>query len=204
MLLPPYAEPLRYQLDLDVLLESHRYTGHQVVDVSIVSRTARLQLHSRELTIDQVSFTDESKRTYPCEAISFNLKRNVVTFDFENELPVGIGKLAITFAGSLNNQMAGFYRSTYVNIAGERKLMASTQFEAVDARRCFPCWDEPARKAVFACSLTVPSELTALSNMPESEIKTLGNGRKKVRPCLPRLIYYGQKPGWWRRSANRL
>lgn len=45
--------------------------------------------------------------------------------------------------------MAGFYRSGYTTVMGEAKVMASTQFEALDARRCFPCWDEPARKAVF-------------------------------------------------------
>lgn len=45
--------------------------------------------------------------------------------------------------------MAGFYRSGYTTVTGEAKIMASTQFEALDARRCFPCWDEPARKAVF-------------------------------------------------------
>lgn len=45
--------------------------------------------------------------------------------------------------------MAGFYRSGYTTVDGETRVMASTQFEALDARRCFPCWDEPARKAVF-------------------------------------------------------
>ncbi|CAM9342833.1 unnamed protein product, partial [Discosporangium mesarthrocarpum] len=45
--------------------------------------------------------------------------------------------------------MAGFYRSGYKSVDGQDRVMASTQFEALDARRCFPCWDEPARKAVF-------------------------------------------------------
>ena len=57
-------------------------------------------------------------------------------------------------------------RSTYTDAAGESKLMASTQFESIDARRCFPCWDEPRRKATFEVTLTVPRHMIALSNMP--------------------------------------
>ncbi|KAM3257102.1 hypothetical protein ACQJBY_049440 [Aegilops geniculata] len=69
------------------------------------------------------------------------------------------------FTGILNDQMRGFYRSKY-QYKGKERNMAVTQFESVDARRCFPCWDEPAFKAKFKLTLEVPSELVALSNMP--------------------------------------
>ena len=59
--------------------------------------------------------------------------------------------------------------------------MGSTQFEALDARRAFPCWDEPARKATFVLTLTVPAGIEALSNMPESEHVVLKTGQNKVR-----------------------
>ena len=75
--------------------------------------------------------------------------------------------------------MAGFYRSSYTNIHGESKIMASTQFESLDARRAFPCWDEPARKAIFGVKLTVPKHMDAFSNMPELSNKTLVGGKKK-------------------------
>jgi aminopeptidase N len=79
--------------------------------------------------------------------------------------------------GFLNNQMAGFYRSSYTDIHGQKKIMASTQFEALDARRAFPCWDEPARKAIFGVSMVVPVDLHAFSNMPEKCRKTLAGGK---------------------------
>jgi puromycin-sensitive aminopeptidase len=81
--------------------------------------------------------------------------------------------LTIDYAGSLNNQMAGFYRSTYVDYKGDQKLVASTQFEALDARRAFPCVDEPAAKATFLVSLVVPAHLECFSNMPESSRVTV-------------------------------
>lgn len=69
--------------------------------------------------------------------------------------------------------MAGFYRSTYVDYKGDQKLVASTQFEALDARRAFPCVDEPAAKATFLVSLVVPAHLECFSNMPESSRVTV-------------------------------
>ena len=59
--------------------------------------------------------------------------------------------------------------SHYTDINGVKKIMASTQFEPLDARRALPCIDEPAIKAVFAVTIVVPAQLTAFSNMPESE-----------------------------------
>ncbi|KAG5537939.1 hypothetical protein RHGRI_025134 [Rhododendron griersonianum] len=84
---------------------------------------------------------------------------------FDEALRVEDGVLWISFSGVLNEHMRGFYKGTYMD-GGVKKNMAVTQFEAVDARRCFPCWDEPALKATFKITMEVPSELTALSNMP--------------------------------------
>jgi Aminopeptidase N len=75
--------------------------------------------------------------------------------------------------------MHGFYRTSY-SVNRVKKYGAATQFEATDARRAFPCWDEPAWKAKFTVTLIVPKDLTALSNMPivgeesygDSDLKT--------------------------------
>ncbi len=107
------------------------------------------------------------------------MKATTVTFTFPSELPVGEGVLTIKFSGILNNQMAGFYRSNYTDIHGVSKVMASTQFESLDARRAFPCWDEPSAKAVFSVTLVVPIDLTAFSNMPELKVRTLPGGKLK-------------------------
>ncbi|NIO11473.1 MAG: M1 family peptidase [Deltaproteobacteria bacterium] len=76
--------------------------------------------------------------------------------------------------------MRGFYRSEYV-VGDEKRIMATTQFEATDARRAFPCWDEPAIKATFEATLEVPEDRVAISNMPIVESKTAPGGIKAVR-----------------------
>lgn len=118
-------------------------------------------------------------------------KSSTATFSFGSSLPRGKGRLSIAYTGELNNQMCGFYRSTYTNVHGEEKLMASTQFESIDARRCFPGWDEPRRKATFTCSLRVPSHMVALSNMPESMVHDHGDRTKTVSFMpTPRMSTY--------------
>lgn len=108
----------------------------------------------------------------------------ILVIGFDQELPLGEGVLTMNFTGTLNDQMRGFYRSKY-EYKGESRNMAVTQFEAADARRCFPCWDEPAFKAKFKLTLQVPSELVALSNMPV--VKETVHGPLKT-------VYYEESP----------
>jgi len=86
----------------------------------------------------------------------------------------------MTFSGTLNDKLRGFYRSTYKDERGTIHNMAATQFEATDARRAFPCWDEPDFKAVFATTLVVDSTLTAISNSTIAA-ETPAGGKKVVR-----------------------
>ena len=110
------------------------------------------------------------------------LKSTTATLVFAEKLPSNASNIVLTisYTGFLNNQMAGFYRSSYKDIHGVSKIMASTQFEALDARRAFPCWDEPARKAVFGLSLIIPSNLDCLSNMPVKSRHSHSNKTQRV------------------------
>lgn len=89
----------------------------------------------------------------------------------------------------MNNVMAGFYRSKYkptvtpaasVPKVDEHHYMFSTQFESCDARRAFPCFDEPNLKATFEFEIEIPDDQVALSNMPEKQVKKGKNGLKVV------------------------
>uniref|UniRef100_A0A7S4F5X8 Aminopeptidase n=2 Tax=Chrysotila carterae TaxID=13221 RepID=A0A7S4F5X8_CHRCT len=187
-LLPADAEPIAYALDIALRLDEHAFDGVVAVDVDVRSReTSSLTLHAKELNFKKASFEGIGDATN----IALSEETSTVTFTFDKPLPLGNGKLSITYTGELNNQMAGFYRSSYVDRDGNTKLMASTQFEAIDARRCLPCWDEPRRKATFECSLRVPGHMTALSNMPEKGVEEHADGSKTVSfDRTPRMSTY--------------
>src|SRR5262249_24854599 len=103
------------------------------------------------------------------------------TLQFPEVLTPGAWKLRLTFSGILNDKLHGFYRSTYKDVEGNDKLLASTQFESTDARRAFPCWDEPAAKAVFQTTLVIDEGLTAISNTSiVRETPLPGTGKKEV------------------------
>jgi aminopeptidase 2 len=102
---------------------------------------------------------------------------------FQDVIPKGSkAQLEMKFTGELNDKMAGFYRSTYKNKDGSTGIMAVTQMEPADARRAFPCFDEPALKAKFTITLIADKHLTCLSNMDvaeESEVESTMSGTTK-------------------------
>ncbi|XVE97720.1 hypothetical protein REPUB_Repub03eG0043000 [Reevesia pubescens] len=175
--LPKFAIPKRYDIRLKPDLSACKFYGSVLIDLDIVADTCFIVLNAAELSINpgSVSFSPpNSSKVFEASKIELVEEDEILVLDFAETLPLGLGVLAIGFEGVLNDRMKGFYRSTYEH-NGEKKNMAVTQFEPADARRCFPCWDEPACKATFKITLEdVPSELVALSNMPFFEEKVNG------------------------------
>jgi aminopeptidase 2 len=130
------------------------------------------------------SIVGKAKQTLVTSSIDFDKEKHILTLTFPEVLPVkSTGTLSIDFTGILNDEMCGFYRSSYEDKDGNKKYMAVTQFESTDARRSFPCWDEPAIKATFDVTLNVPRELTALSNMnvvSTTDVEIEGKSLKSV------------------------
>ncbi|XP_076884989.1 aminopeptidase M1-like [Bidens hawaiensis] len=177
--LPKFAIPYRYNLTLNPDLDSCTFSGHVIVDVSIVQSTRFLVLNSIDLVVHESVFVDSNNnKVVPSEVVVDN-DVEILVLVFNEPLSVGDGVLELKFTGVLNEHMKGFYKGTYVD-GGVRKNMAMTNFEPSDARLCFPCWDEPALKATFKITVgNVPLELTSLSNMPVSE-ETINGDFKTV------------------------
>ena len=182
VILPPNAEPRHYDLSLTPDMRAFTFDGVVDIVVDIVADTSTLVLHSKELTYyDKTTFTTTDGAVTKATSHTTDYGRTTVTFAFGSALAAGEGgTLHIEFKGILNNDMCGFYRSTYKTVEGEERFMLSTQFEALDARRCFPCWDEPARKATFGTQLIVDANLTAFSNMPVTELTLLAGAKKSL------------------------
>ena len=177
--LPRLARPTRYELRLEPDLATLSFTGEETVTLEITEPTTEIALNEVELAIGEATITSGRGDSH----------RGVATTDegaerfritFPATLAPGTWRLRLAFTGILNDKLRGFYRSSYKDSSGEMRLMAATQFEATDARRAFPCWDEPAFKSVFSVTLAIDPALTAVSNT-RIVSETREGARKVVR-----------------------
>lgn len=175
--LSPDVIPVEYKVTLRPDLEAHTFEGEEIIDIKISKATKTITLHSKDLNI-AVAQLQKGKRTIDA-TISYNDENETATFSFPSLIAPGTYQLHAVFKGILGANMRGFYKSQYV-LDGKTQTMATTQFEATDARRCIPCFDEPAQKAVFHVKLVVPINKTAISNTLPVDIKEHEAGFKTV------------------------
>ena len=171
--------PNAYRIFLTPDLENFTFAGRVEIDVDVVEALNTLTLHAIELDLGPATLTSGGVSLLSKET-SFDETYETATFSFEETLPRGAARIEIAFTGTLNDQLRGFYRSTYSDLDGVEHVIATTQFEHSDARRAFPCFDEPSFKATFQVNLTVPSHLATYSNSPVADDVDLGNGQRIV------------------------
>lgn len=170
--------PLHYTIELVPDLESRLFSGTETIDLSLAKKTKTLTLHAKDLEVMDVSVV-QNKQTYIPDALSYDDVHESVTFSFAKPFDIGKAKISLSFRGVLNEHMRGFYASRY-HIDQKEHIMATTQFEANDARRCIPCFDEPDMKATFQVSLVIPTHKEAVSNMLPASISEHSAGYKVV------------------------
>jgi puromycin-sensitive aminopeptidase len=179
-LLPVEVRPITYRLSLSPNLTAFTFAGEETIDIEVSHPTSQIVLNAAELEIQEAHLTREGQ-LIQAQTIAIDAEEETATLTFATLLPTGTTQLYMRFAGILNDKLRGFYRSEYSLPDGSKRVMATTQFEAPDARRAFPCWDEPAYKAKFEISLVIPADLTAISNMPIVSDTPQPSGTKLVR-----------------------
>jgi puromycin-sensitive aminopeptidase len=178
--LPLTVIPERYEIGLAPDLTNASFTARETVFVDIREPVRQIIVNAAELEFRSAAVRDAMGKVLTAD-VSLDHENEQALLSFSETLAVGKGQLEIEFAGILNDKLHGFYRSTYKSTGGREKTLASTQFESTDARRAFPCWDEPAFKAVFQITLTVDDGLTAISNTRViREVSLPGSGKKEV------------------------
>jgi len=180
VVLPANVKPNKYRLTLQPDLNTFTFKGEQTVDIEIVEPTARIVLNAAELEITGVTLRRNGSET-STHSVSLDADTETVTLDFGRTLSPGRAQLEMEFTGILNDRLVGFYRSEYQDAEGQTRHLATTQFEATDARRAFPCWDEPAQKAVFDVTLIFDEAYQAVSNTPIVEESSPAPGLRSVR-----------------------
>ncbi len=163
--------PINYELTFEPDLKKFTFFGTETITVSYKKPTNKITMHCAELKIKSCIVKSED------DIISSTPKTN----EEKEELSIKLSKkikgtvtISLEFQGILNDRLLGFYRSQYKQ-NGKTKYLATTQFEAADARRAFPCWDEPEAKATFEISIIADNKFTAISNMPVISKKKLKN-----------------------------
>jgi aminopeptidase N len=185
--LPKTVVPVHYAIDLKPDLATLAVSGSEVVDINVLVPTDRLVLNAVDMVLHSASLEGEAGEV---ATITPQPKTQTVTLAFPHTLAVGPHKLGIAFTGHINRFGRGLFIVDYPTRHG-RKRMIATELEPADARRVFPCWDEPAFKASFEPSVTVPRNFLALSNMPIAHEEPAGGDSKRVSfAATPRMSSY--------------
>jgi puromycin-sensitive aminopeptidase len=167
--------PCRYDLALEIDPEDgDGYRGDVAIEVDLTSAVRRIELHAAELRITRARVATQGGEIAP--RIELHAPTETLSLVLPRPVGPGTATLQISFAGKLRSNLRGLYGAT---AQGQR--YAFTQLEAADARRFFPCFDEPALKARFAITVTTRASATVLSNAPAAREEKLPGGRKTVR-----------------------
>ncbi|HEX6131309.1 MAG TPA: M1 family metallopeptidase [Actinomycetota bacterium] len=179
--LPRTVTPSRYDLTIEPDLDAATFVGSEDVALVVHEPVTELVLNAKELAVSDARLTGADGREVEVSKLREDAEAERIHVELASEAGPGEWTLHLAFRGELNDKLVGFYRSTYTDDAGATHTIATTHFEATDARRAFPCWDEPDLKAPFGVTLVVREGLAALSNGPEVEREPLDDGRVRVR-----------------------
>lgn len=160
------VRPTRYALQFDLDLEGWTFAGTGTIGMTLERPAREITLHSVDLDI---------KTGGDIASVSYDEASQTATVTLASELPAGAQELQLEWSGVIAERLRGLYRSTR---PGER--YAATQFEAADARRAFPCFDEPEFKARFTVTLVHDGALAPISNMPIEKTEAVGTGRQRT------------------------
>ncbi|KAM5450106.1 Aminopeptidase 2 mitochondrial [Microsporum audouinii] len=186
-ILPANVKPLHYDLTLEPNFEDFSFKGTVHIDLDVVEETTSITLNVLELTIDSAAIETNGTEIATSSPVSYDKDKQTATITLGEKVAAGTkAKLNLKFTGTLNDNMAGFYRCSYKDANGNQKYMASSQMEPTDCRRAFPCFDEPSLKAQYTITLIADKDMTCLSNMDvesETEVKStmVSHPRKAVK-----------------------
>lgn len=159
--LPKTVIPVHYAIELTPDLESLALAGVEVVNIEVREPTARLVLNAVNTTFASATVDDDAQRA----DVTLDAVAETAMLAFPQPLTAGAHRLRIGFTARINKFGRGLFSVDYPTASGIKRMLSS-QLEPADARRIFPCWDEPAFKATFALEVTVPQNFLAVGNMP--------------------------------------
>jgi aminopeptidase N len=180
IVLPTAAAPLHYDILVQPDAAKLTFSGAVTIDIEVKVETRTLVLNAADISFDRVRLADRAD----APQIALNPEQQTAAFTFATPLAPGLYALHIDYHGKIYQQASGLFALDYDAASKDGKAVKRralfTQFEATDARRFVPSFDEPADKATFTLSAVVPADEMALSNMPIASRTPLGGGLERV------------------------
>ncbi|HET9447914.1 MAG TPA: M1 family aminopeptidase [Steroidobacteraceae bacterium] len=179
--LPRLVRPVHYNVTIEPDAAALTFRGDVAIELEVLAPVESITFNAVDLNFTAVRFTGSAgKSVTDAPKVSRDAVAQTATLSFGKSIPSGRYWLAIDYTGKIGTQANGLFAIDYDTAAG-RKRALYTQFEAPDARRMLPSWDEPSYKATFTLEAVVPQGQMAVSNMPIAERVEAGNGRSRVR-----------------------
>jgi len=173
--LPRNVRPIHYTISAAPDAANLRFTGQIRIDIEVLEPTDTITVNAADLDFASVTLDGGARAR-----VSTDADAQTATFRFEDAVAPGRHRLAIDYSGKINTQAAGLFALDYTSEAGPKRALF-TQFEAPDARRFFPGWDEPNFRTPYDLSVRVPAGQQAVSNMPEAGREPQADGSSIVR-----------------------
>lgn len=184
--LPTDVTPIHYDIAVRPDATTLTFAGSVGADVQVVRATNVVTLNAADITFGKVQL--DGSNTTP--KVAYDKDAQTATLTFDAPLTVGNHRLAIDYAGKINQQAFGLFSVDYDTAQGSKRLLA-TQFEAPDARRFAPMWDEPALKATFKLTVDAPSADMVVSNTPVEKTEALAGGLTRTTfGATPKMSSY--------------
>jgi aminopeptidase N len=159
--LPKSIIPLDYTVSLTTDLDKLTLSGVESVRLNFRVASSSIVLDSLNEVLTNVRIDGQ-----PVQSVASDNDQQLTTITLRKSLPAGQHILSFAYSGVIETTPRGLFAQDYQSRDGAKGRLLSTQLEAVDARRMFPCWDEPAFRATFSLAVTAPASLTSVSNMP--------------------------------------
>jgi len=183
--LPKTVVPLDYDIALTPNIEAGTTSGRETVRVRVRTATPTIVLNTLEMTITSARLSSGE-----AASISNDPKLQQTTLRFGHAIASGVHELQLAFSGKIGTQSQGLFVQPYTTSSGAHEKLLATQLESTDARRVFPCWDEPAFRATYRLSVTIPRDFTAVSNMPVERTAEHGAVKTVAFRRTPKMSTY--------------
>ncbi len=156
--LPELAVPESYKLNFAPDFDKDNFAGEETIQIRVLKPSSQIVLNSAQIEFQEATLSSAGvKQT---AKVTLDKSKEMATLVFDKVIQPGPATIHVKYAGVLNDELRGFY----LGKDKEGRKYAVTQFEATDARRAFPSFDEPDYKATFDLTVIADKRMSAISN----------------------------------------